>query len=226
MLWRPDLIGLVERRSRRVHPVLVRKTKSIDDHHLDLLWSIIVTELKLQQQGGKRFFVDMFERISEFLGSHHVSPRSPLNDLFTLNAASPARPATAARTAARGPIIDPVRGGDICMGTMSAAIRKSRQWNQSIPQERRHQIFLDEGAGRLWRQIAAHKVQTRSRIEQQGSHVIRRESALCDELAHQGLENENVDFAVCKAELFFRSLWSPGSFGPVFEGRIEALAGN
>ena len=48
MLGRPDLIGLVERRSRCAHPVLVRKTKSIDDHRLDLLWSIIVTELKLQ----------------------------------------------------------------------------------------------------------------------------------------------------------------------------------
>jgi hypothetical protein len=45
---RPDLIGLIKRRRWGTHPVLVRKAKSIDDHRLDLLWSIIVIELKLQ----------------------------------------------------------------------------------------------------------------------------------------------------------------------------------
>jgi hypothetical protein len=42
------LIGFIERRTRCTESVLVRKTKSIDDHHLDLLWSIIVVELILQ----------------------------------------------------------------------------------------------------------------------------------------------------------------------------------
>lgn len=43
-----DLVGFIERRTRRTQSLPVRKAKGIDNHRLDLPWTIIVIELKLQ----------------------------------------------------------------------------------------------------------------------------------------------------------------------------------
>src|SRR6202035_4249955 len=72
------------------------------------------------------FFVDIFERVSEFLWSHHVSPRSPWNDLLRFERRLASATAAAARLAAGGPIVDPVRGGDTWMKDVGR-IPKSRE---------------------------------------------------------------------------------------------------
>ena len=82
--------------------------------------------------------------------------------------------------------------------------------SRSTAKERRRQIFLDDDVGRFGRQIATDQVQTCCGIEQQGSYVVWREHALCEKLAHQGLENENIDFAVCKRRYLFDHGGLPG----------------
>src|SRR5437879_6822330 len=81
---RPGLVRFIERRTRHAHSVLVRKTKSINDHRPDLFWPIIVVEFILQQQCGKGLFVDLLECVGKFLQSHDASPRSLLNDALHL----------------------------------------------------------------------------------------------------------------------------------------------
>src|SRR5580692_5990919 len=101
---------------------------------------------------------------------------------------------------------------------------KIARLDRSTPQERRRQIFRDDDSGCFWRQIATNQVQTGSRIEQQRSHVVRREQSLYNKLAHQGLENENVDFAVSKRRCLFDHRALPGRSVPSFDGWVEVLA--
>ena len=85
--------------------------------------------------------------------------------------------------------------------TAISAVCAVHTW--SVPQECRCQVFLDDDMRCFRRQFATDQIQAFGGIEQKGSYVVRREHVLCDKLAHQSLQNENVDFAVSERHCLF-----------------------
>src|SRR5258706_10625261 len=91
----------------------------------------------------------------------------------------------------------------------------------SAPQECGRQVFLDDDVRCFRCQFATDQIKTLGGIEQKRSYVVRREHTLCDKLAHQSLQNENVDFAVSERHCLFDHRDLPDHAGRHVDSRVK-----